>query len=114
MSYHGPTLIMKRFDKLATISAVGLALNVAIGARAGAQNRPIELLNASYDPTRELYRAINSSFTAYWKRQTDQTVIIRQSHAGSGKQARSVLDGLEADVVTLALAYDVDQLARQG
>jgi sulfate transport system substrate-binding protein len=69
------------------------------------------LLNVSYDPTRELYEAYNKAFAAHWKQQTGETVSIRQSHGGSGKQARAVVDGLNADVVTLALAADVDQIA---
>ncbi len=72
------------------------------------------LLNVSYDPTRELYQDINQQFAAYWKGKTGQELKIRQSHGGSGKQARSVIDGLEADVVTLALAYDIDQIAEKG
>jgi sulfate transport system substrate-binding protein len=78
-----------------------------------AQNmpEPVNLLNVSYDPTRELYQDYNSWFASYWKAKTGQEVTIRQSHGGSGKQARSVIDGLEADVVTLALAYDIDQIA---
>ena len=71
----------------------------------------VKLLNVSYDPTRELYRAINEKFAADWKAKTGDTVTINQSHGGSGKQARSVIDGLEADVVTLALAYDIDEIA---
>ncbi len=74
----------------------------------------LTLLNVSYDPTRELYDAVNKAFTAQWQQQTGQVVTIRQSHGGSGKQARAIIDGLEADVATLALAYDVDALARQG
>jgi sulfate transport system substrate-binding protein len=70
----------------------------------------ITLLNVSYDPTRELYKQYNPAFVKYWKDKTGDTVTINQSHAGSGKQARAVLEGLEADVVTLALAYDVDVL----
>ena len=66
------------------------------------------LLNVSYDPTRELYEDYNKAFAAYWKGKTGDTVRVNQSHGGSGKQARSVIDGLEADVVTLALAYDID------
>jgi sulfate transport system substrate-binding protein len=66
--------------------------------------KDVTLLNVSYDPTRELYQDINSSFAKYWKAKTGDTVSIRASHGGSGKQARSVIDGLEADVVTLALA----------
>ncbi len=73
--------------------------------------KPVTLLNVSYDPTRELYEDFNQQFASYWKNKTGQEVTIRQSHGGSGKQARSVIDGLEADVVTLALAYDIDQIA---
>jgi sulfate/thiosulfate transport system substrate-binding protein len=73
--------------------------------------KPVTLLNVSYDPTRELYEDFNKQFASYWKNKTGQEVTIRQSHGGSGKQARSVIDGLEADVVTLALAYDIDQIA---
>jgi sulfate transport system substrate-binding protein len=72
------------------------------------------LLNVSYDPTRELYDDYNKAFTQYWKQKTGKGVQIRQSHGGSGKQARTVIDGLPADVVTLALAYDIDALATQG
>ncbi len=77
-------------------------------------HKPVTLLNVSYDPTRELYEDFNQQFAAYWKGKTGQDVKIRQSHGGSGKQARSVIDGLEADVVTLALAYDIDQIAEKG
>ena len=72
------------------------------------------LLNVSYDPTRELYRAIDRAFTAAWQKQTGERIAINQSHGGSGAQARAVLDGLQADVVTLALAADIDALARRG
>ncbi|EIJ78081.1 putative sulfate ABC transporter sulfate-binding protein [Bacillus methanolicus PB1] len=72
---------------------------------------PVELLNVSYDPTRELYQEFNEEFIKYWKEKTGQTVTIQQSHGGSGKQGRAVVDGLEADVVTLALAYDIDMIA---
>ncbi len=72
------------------------------------------LLNVSYDPTRELYADYNKAFAAYWKNKTGQVVSVRQSHGGSGKQARTVIDGLQADVVTLALASDIDALAKQG
>lgn len=72
------------------------------------------LLNASYDPTREFYEDYNKAFATYWKAKTGDTVTVNQSHGGSGKQARSVIDGLEADVVTLALAYDIDALVTQG
>ncbi len=76
-----------------------------------AQAAEISLLNVSYDPTRELYKAVNTAFAADWKAKTGDTVTINQSHGGSGKQARSVIDGLQADVVTLALAYDIDEIA---
>ncbi len=77
----------------------------------GAARADATLLNVSYDPTRELYQDFNAAFAKYWKNKTNETVTVKQSHGGSGKQARSVIDGLEADVVTLALAYDVDALA---
>jgi len=72
--------------------------------------KPVTLLNVSYDPTRELYTEYNSLFAKHWKEKTGQEVTIKQSHGGAGKQARAVIDGLEADVVTLALAYDIDQM----
>lgn len=75
--------------------------------------KSIELLNVSYDPTRELYQEFNKEFETYWKEKTGQTVTVKQSHGGSGSQARSVIDGLEADVVTLALAYDIDAISQQ-
>ena len=94
---------------------VALALSAALPAALQAQApKPVTLLNVSYDPTRELYQEVNSAFATYWKGKTGQTVTIQQSHGGSGRQARSVIDGLEADVVTLALAYDIDAIATQG
>src|SRR5262249_44460964 len=72
------------------------------------------LLNASYDPTREFYQDFNRAFAEYWKKKTGDTVTIKQSHGGSGKQARSVIDGLPADVVTLGLAYDIDVIAEKA
>ena len=89
------------------------ALAVAAVA-SGAMARDISLLNVSYDPTRELYQEYNAAFAKYWKAKTGDTVTIKGSHGGSGKQARSVIDGLEADVVTLALAYDVDEIAERA
>jgi sulfate transport system substrate-binding protein len=74
----------------------------------------VKLLNVSYDPTRELYQDINSAFARYWLKKGGQNVIVRQSHGGSGKQGRSVIDGLEADIVTLALAYDIDAISQKG
>lgn len=76
--------------------------------------KPVQLLNASYDPTRELYTEFNAAFAKHWESTTGQKVTINQSHGGSGKQARAVIDGLEADVVTLALAYDVDALYQKA
>ena len=76
--------------------------------------KEVKLLNVSYDPTRELYQDFNAAFARYWKEKTGDTVTIQQSHGGSGKQARSVIDGLEGDVVTLALAYDIDAIAEKA
>src|SRR4051812_19619418 len=75
---------------------------------------PLTLLNVSYDPTRELYQDVNAAFAAGWEAKTGQVVTINQSHGGSGKQARAVIDGLQADVVTLALAYDIDAIRDNG
>jgi len=77
-------------------------------------SKPVELLNVSYDPTREFYEAFNKLFASYWKDKTGQTVTIKQSHGGSGKQSRAVIDGLKADVVTLALGYDIDAIQEKG
>jgi sulfate transport system substrate-binding protein len=101
-----------RFTVPGTI-ALALAMGTTPGVAQGAP-KPVTLLNVSYDPTRELYEEFNRQFQAYWKGKTGQAVTIRQSHGGSGKQARSVIDGLEADVVTLAVAYDIDQIAEKG
>lgn len=90
---------------LAALLSVGLA---------GQALADVTLLNVSYDPTRELYQDFNAAFAKYWKNRNNEVVTIKQSHGGSGKQARSVIDGLEADVVTLALAYDVDALHEKG
>lgn len=76
--------------------------------------KKVTLLNVSYDPTREFYQEFNTSFAEYWKGKTGQEVVVDQSHGGSGKQARSVIDGLQADVVTLALAYDIDAIAKNS
>src|SRR5476649_579097 len=80
----------------------------------GAMAKDIQLLNVSYDPTRELYQDYNPAFSKYWQAKTGDKVTIRQSHGGSGKQATSVINGIDADVVTLALAYDVDAIAERG
>ena len=94
-------------------AALGLgAVAAASGARAAPA--PAKLLNVSFDPTRELYADINKGFTAAWRAKTGQDVTVDQSHGGSGKQARAVIDGLEADVVTLALAWDIDEIAARA
>ncbi|MCR5879325.1 sulfate ABC transporter substrate-binding protein [Phenylobacterium sp. J367] len=97
------------------IAAGGVAASsLAWGGGALAQGKPIKLLNVSYDPTRELYKEINAEFARYWKGRTGQTLDLQQSHGGSGRQARSVIDGLQADVVTLALAADIDEIATRA
>lgn len=95
-----------RFTRWLALSLLALVLP------AGAAE--LTLLNVSYDPTRELYQDFNAAFIQYWQRKTGDTLTLRQSHGGSGKQARAVIDGLEADVVTLALAYDIDEIADKG
>jgi sulfate transport system substrate-binding protein len=91
-----------------------LLFSVSLLSLAARAQAPTTLLNVSYDPTRELYQDYNAAFARQWKARTGETVTIKQSHGGSGKQARSVIDGLEADVVTLALAYDIDALHDHG
>ena len=95
--------------RLLTLAALAV---FAIGTAFAAD--PVTLLNVSYDPTRELYQDYNKVFAAYWKAKTGQEVTINQSHGGSSKQARAVIDGLQADVVTLALAYDIDAIAEKA
>jgi sulfate/thiosulfate transport system substrate-binding protein len=98
--------------KASRLSAGIVILSGLLGTAAhAAAPANITLLNVSYDPTRELYQSENAAFSTYWKQKTGQVVTINQSHGGSGKQARAVIDGLEADVVTLALAYDIDAIA---
>jgi len=94
-------------------AGAGAAALMASGS-ALAQGKPVTLLNVSYDPTRELYKDINAAYAKYWKGKVGQDLVINQSHGGSGKQARSVIDGLQADVVTLALAYDIDEIAAKA
>src|SRR5450830_902632 len=98
-----------------TLLAIAL-LSVAFGASApiSATAKDISLLNVSYDPTRELYQDFNEAFSKYWLAKTGDKVTVKASHGGSGKQARAIIDGLDADVATLALAYDVDQLQEKG
>jgi len=98
---------MLRKLALGVLLASASMLSIAAGT-------DVTLLNVSYDPTRELYREFNPAFARHWKEKTGQTVTVQQSHGGSSKQARSVIDGLQADVVTLALAYDVDSIAAKA
>jgi len=100
---------MSAYVRIGYILAAALALGVSLTAQSS-----VSLLNVSYDPTREFYQEINAAFAKQWQGQTGQAVTIRQSHGGSGKQARAVIDGLQADVVTLALGYDVDALNVNG
>ena len=89
-----------------------LKILLVLSLAAVADAKEIKLLNVSYDPTRELYQEYNAAFAKYWKAKTGDDVVVSQSHGGSGKQALSVINGLEADVVTLALAYDIDAIAQ--
>ena len=98
---------MRRVTGLLAAVALALAAPAAIA-------QSVTLLNVSYDPTRELYQDVNAAFAKQWEAQTKQKLTIRASHGGSGKQARSVIDGLESDVVTLALASDIDEIAERG
>ena len=104
-------VLVHRIALLIGLAAMG-AVNIATPATAAPA--PVTLLNVSYDPTRELYDAVNKAFAAQWVRQTGQQVTIRQSHGGSGTQARAIVDGLQADVATLALGYDVNALYKQA
>ena len=101
---------MKNFYKKISLSLAGIALLTPLVTMAA----DVSLLNVSYDPTRELYQDYNDAFAKYWKAKTGDNVKVQASHGGSGKQARAVIDGLEADVATLALSYDVDQLYEKG
>jgi sulfate/thiosulfate-binding protein len=106
---------MRSMIQASAILLIGVLLLAAAGCGQSAQGtKTLELSNVSYDPTRELYAEINQVFTAYYKEKTGQDIIVNQSHGGSGSQARSVIEGLKADVVTLALAYDVDAIAEAG
>jgi len=105
---------MNRLNPLRRTLAQGALALLALTATGLAAAKDITLLNVSYDPTRELYVEFNKAFAKQWQAKTGDSVTVKQSHGGSGKQARSVIDGLEADVVTLALAYDVDELAERA
>jgi sulfate transport system substrate-binding protein len=102
-----------RFSRRRTLAAIAVVASLGLGV-ATPVHAETTLLNVSYDPTRELYQEFNKAFAKHWKAQGGESVTIKQSHGGSGKQARAVIDGLEADVVTLALAYDVDELHAVG
>jgi sulfate/thiosulfate-binding protein len=95
-------------------SIFAVLVSVAIGMTSFGALAEVSLLNVSYDPTRELYKDFNAVFANHWKKETGEVLNVRSSHGGSGKQARAVIDGLDADVVTLALAYDVDAIAQKG
>jgi sulfate/thiosulfate-binding protein len=103
-------IALRRLRSALHVSAVAAAFAMVLFAAFGARAQTT-LLNVSYDPTRELYRAVNVAFAAHWKATTGETIAIRQSHGGSGAQARAVIDGLAADVVTLALSGDIDAIA---
>jgi sulfate/thiosulfate-binding protein len=105
----------RRFLLNVALSALALtSVGVASLAPVLAHAKEVTLLNVSYDPTREFYQDYNKAFAKYWKGKTGDDVTVRTSHGGSGKQARSVIDGLDADVVTLALAYDIDEISQRA
>lgn len=105
---------LKWMSTFQTVLAVMVGLGVLTGHLARGQAQNLTLLNVSYDPTRELYKAYNDAFRKYWKAKTGQNVTVQQSHGGSGAQSRAVIDGLQADVVTLALAYDIDAISARA
>jgi len=113
---------MKKTRILSVILSATLIMGAFVGCgkqdtkseSADNSKKPVEILNVSYDPTRELYTKFNESFVKYWKDKTGQDVTINQSHGGSGAQAQSVIGGLESDVVTLALGYDIDAISKEG
>lgn len=104
----------KNFWLIAIILILFGLIIVGCGKGAVKSKSPIEFLNVSYDPTRELYAEVNKNFGEYWKKKTGEDVVFNQSHGGSGKQGRSVIEGLEADVVSLALAYDIEEISQSG
>jgi sulfate transport system substrate-binding protein len=97
-----------------SLSVAAVLATLFATALPGLAQAETQLLNVSYDPTRELYKEFNTAFAAHWKKETGEDLSIEASHGGSGKQARAVIDGLEADVVTLALAYDIDEISAKG
>ncbi len=114
MPIDDPMLHNRRSLLMAGLAGASFTAGSSVSGMTFAASVPVTLLNVSYDPTRELYKAIDAAFAAEWRRKTQQQVTINQSHGGSGAQSRSVADGLPADVVTLALAYDIDALADRG
>jgi sulfate transport system substrate-binding protein len=107
-------MIQRQHSLKALLATALFVVSGLAASQTAPQNSPVTLLNVSYDPTRELYSEFNTAFAKHWKTQTGQDVAIKQSHGGSGKQARSVIDGIDADVVTLALAGDIDALYKFG
>lgn len=105
---------LSRLTAAILLGGAVLAGALTLSAPAQAQSDSVELLNVSYDPTREFYREYNELFDTYWQAEHHQTVTVRQSHGGSGSQGRAIIDGLDADVATLALAYDIDALHERG
>ena len=114
MTFDVRTTLNQRLGYIFAFGAFAFVLMILLGFARPAHAADVTILNVSYDPTRELYKEYNDAFTAYWKAKTGDNVTIQQSHGGSGKQSRSVIDGLKADVVTLALAYDIDLIADKG
>lgn len=104
----------KRFVTLGVIVTLAVTAFAGCGKKSAVSDNSIEITNVSYDPTRELYEAYNTEFAKYWKEKTGQEVTVTQSHGGSGKQARAVIEGNEADVVTLALAHDITSIEQAG
>jgi sulfate/thiosulfate transport system substrate-binding protein len=103
-----------RLRRALYISSAIVLAGMLVACGGGESSSTVTLLNVSYDPTRELYRDVNAGFIGDWQQRSGETISIRQSHGGSGSQARAVIDGLDADVVTLALAYDIDSIQRKG
>jgi len=106
------TRVVRRTVFIGAVAACAATLGACSGSKSS--GNAVELTNVSYDPTRELYQAINPAFAGAWKQKTGQNVTFRMSHAGSGKQSRAIIDGLDADVATLALAYDIDAIAAKA
>jgi len=106
--------LKRTWNLIAAVIVLGVIVVAAVFTALPVSAKEVKLLNVSYDPTRELYTEYNAAFAKHWKEKTGDTVTVQQSHGGSGKQARSVIDGLQADVVTLALAYDIDAIAEKA